>query len=313
MFLRIRYCRAKHKNRSIISLILFLVLFSFSLISIVGNIREHKIEIQRQEAYDKAPTPTIQILSQSWNLWNETWYTLVFIVSWATDVFVDNQKLILTWGSYKQNISLEGIKNISKTIAIVAKNEYKTTNIWLNVYRNKTQEEITAEKAEELRIANEQAKGEIITLDGYIKEMNEWYSFYDVATISATANRLETLWTLIATDLDSKSPILVQKAKEAKAKLISVQKSVFPSLRQKRCGVTKDTMREYNVDVKCYWWTIKFIWGIFASNSNIKDSYLAISDMLYLLRFKKASFYWYEGSDYQYYTLDTPSDWAFND
>ncbi|MEI6426310.1 MAG: hypothetical protein WCO66_03055 [Candidatus Absconditabacteria bacterium] len=308
MFMRMRNCRQKHKTRTIISGALFIFFFIPSLANIIGNIKEHKAELVRQEAYNKAPTPTIEILSQSGNIGDSTGYTLVYKTTDSTKVIVGNQTFSGNDKENSVNFSLNGTGKTSLSILLMAKNEYKSTEKNIVITRNKTAEEVRIENEEKERIANEQAQGEINILEGYIKEMKEGYSFYDVATISTTAYRLEALWGLIKTDLDSQNTKIVQKAKETKTKLISTQKLVFPKLRAERCSLTKNTMWEYNVDVKCYGGTVKFIGGTFASNSNIKDSYLAVSDMLDLLRFKKASFYWYEGSDYTYYTIDSPSD-----
>lgn len=310
MFIRIRNCWKQHKTRTIISSILFLIFFIPSFGAIIWNIKTHEKELIKQDAYNKAPAPVIEILSQSWNIGDMTGYTLTYKTKNATKIIIGNQTFSGNENEQSLNFSLDWVWKHSLKIAIIAKNDYKSTEEIITITRNKTAEEIKIENEEKERILNQQVQKDVDTLDWYIKEMKEWYIFYDVATISDTAYRLDALWRLIKPNLNSQNAKIVQKAKEAKTKLISTQKLVFPKLRAERCNLTKNIMWEYDIDVKCYWWTVKFIWWTFASNRNIKNSYLAIRDMLYLLRFKKASFYWYEGSDYTYYTISSPSDWT---
>lgn len=308
MYSRIIHCRPKHKIRTIISGLLFILFFVPSLVNIIGNIHENNIDIAKQEAYNNAPEPSIKILSDYWDMWNITWYMLKYKTLDSDEVIVNGKSY--SWNNESNSIvfSLEEVGKSELEITIIARNKYKSSEKKISIKRSKTNEELRLEKEEEIRVANEKAQQKIDTLNTYIEEMKGWYNYYDVSTISATVYRFEILWSFIEKYLGDEDSKVISKAKEAKNKLISTQKTLFPKLRTKWCDLTKDTMRRYDIDVKCYWTRISFIWWTFASNANIEDSYLVVKDMLYLLRFKQARFYRYEGSDYTYYTLNSISD-----
>ncbi len=54
--------------------------------------------------------------------------------------------------------------------------------------------------------------------------------------------------------------------------------------------------------------TIRFIAGIFAANRNIAEFERTVRPMLSQLRYKRTQYEWYRGSEYTYYTLETPAD-----
>ncbi len=56
--------------------------------------------------------------------------------------------------------------------------------------------------------------------------------------------------------------------------------------------------------------TVRFIGGMFAANRNIAAGQQAAQEVASQLRFRRTQFEWYRGSDYSYYTLDTPDDGA---
>ena len=56
--------------------------------------------------------------------------------------------------------------------------------------------------------------------------------------------------------------------------------------------------------------TVRFIAGMFAANRNIAAGQQAAQEVTSQLRFRRTQFEWYRGSEYTYYTLDTPDDGA---
>lgn len=156
MFIRIWNCRPKYKIRTIVSWVLFFFFFILSLVSIIGNIKENRIETAKQEAYNNAPSPIIEILSQSWNLWNVTWYTLVYKTKDATNVIIGSQTFSGNDKENSVNFSLDWVWKNSLNILVLARNEYKSTEKNISVTRDKTVAEIKIENDEKARIAKEQ-------------------------------------------------------------------------------------------------------------------------------------------------------------
>lgn len=248
-------------------------------------------------------------------MWDATWYNLIYTTQNATEVIVNGETIELQWEERKENsinYSLEWSWNRRLEILIVARNEYKRSEKKIEVTRNKTKEETDEYNKEILRIEGERIVIVTDRIDWYIKEMNDGYNFYDVPTINKTIANFRLLWRVIEGNINSESKKIAKKAQEAKSKLIATQKLVFPKLRKEWCTLSDETMWEYDVDVKCSGTTVKFIGWIYAANSNIRDSYSAVSDMLKMLRFKKANFYWYEWSEYTYYTINSLNDGALD-
>jgi hypothetical protein len=67
-----------------------------------------------------------------------------------------------------------------------------------------------------------------------------------------------------------------------------------------------------NITVKCSGKgnsTLTLVGGFFASNANKEDTRNSLYDLLYLLRFKRLNFLWYEYEDpYSYYNISSPKD-----
>lgn len=146
MVFRVKNFRNIYKIRTIISLILFLCLFSYSLVSILKNTKK-----------DNFPTPVIEILSQLWNIWDATWYTLIYKTKDATEVSI-NGKIYDKEDSL--NYSLEWAWNNTLNISISAKNEYKSSEKTLTITRNKPPQEIKTENDEKARTDKEKLQEE---------------------------------------------------------------------------------------------------------------------------------------------------------
>ena len=93
-----------------------------------------------------------------------------------------------------------------------------------------------------------------------------------------------------------------------KKDLIKTQKLIYPKFRKVFTENAKKQMWEHDIKVYSSGTTITFMGYTFAKNKNIKDSYESIATTLKELRFKRVNFKWNEGSEYTYYTIDSPTD-----
>jgi len=104
-----------------------------------------------------------------------------------------------------------------------------------------------------------------------------------------------------------------EKAMRAKFKrlLSAEQARRFPKLRAAQAKIFDAAMWEANVDVAAVGSAhddLRLTGAIFAANTNVKQGFESLQETLHMLRFKRATFEWYRGSDNQYYKLDTPKD-----
>ena len=91
-----------------------------------------------------------------------------------------------------------------------------------------------------------------------------------------------------------------------------VQTKEFPQLRKAYAEAADKIMWESNIDVKASgkgYSRIMFTGGSFASNRNIKETYVALIDIIKMLRFKQLNFQWRKGaSEYTSYDLKPRKD-----
>lgn len=274
-------------------------------LSAIEQAEEAKKQAEYQKKYDAAPNVSITLKSWTWHVGTQTGYILLAQIQGENEVRVNENLVDIQNGQLEYPIEL---KNIETQVVISAKNEYKSASKSFVITRDKTAEEIQQEKEREEKRVEEQ----ISQLDSYISELNEWFTFYDVASINQTVQRMWSINNALWSYFQDKDPRVTKKAKEVQKKLIATQNKTYPKLRNERCQLTKDTMRRLDVKVKCYGTKVVFVWYHFARNANVQDSYDAIHSMLYQLRFKRAEFKWSESSyaEYTYYTIDSPKDWA---
>lgn len=93
--------------------------------------------------------------------------------------------------------------------------------------------------------------------------------------------------------------------------LITKQTAVFPVLRRGYGTVVGRAMWEQDVEIIVQGGgsrTIRFIAGMFAANRNIASAQSTALPHIQKLRFGRSQYEWYRGSQYQYYSLETPSD-----
>lgn len=104
---------------------------------------------------------------------------------------------------------------------------------------------------------------------------------------------------------------LVAAKKRFHSALSAKQAKLYPVLRRAYIKLIANKVWADNVIVSGRDRHIIYTSAMFASNSNIQTAYENLAFDLRKLRFKRASFPWYEGSRAYYYNLDVPSDSSF--
>jgi hypothetical protein len=107
---------------------------------------------------------------------------------------------------------------------------------------------------------------------------------------------------------ESENIKLKNQAIKLSQKLKSTQIKLFPKLRKIFAQESKERLWQEDIEVEYSGRVISFIGYIYASNKNIKESYEAIADLLYKLRFTQVNFKWTQGSEYTYYSTGCKSD-----
>lgn len=95
------------------------------------------------------------------------------------------------------------------------------------------------------------------------------------------------------------------------SKLNEIQSKNFPIFRRKFAKSLNDLLWENNIEVKTSGGRgeiISFTGSMFANNKNIKDVFELQKSTLYDLKYKQVRFYWYENSEYTYYSLKPEKD-----
>ena len=181
--------------------------------------------------YGQTPTPTIEILSQEWNIWTATWYVLVYKTQNATEVII-NGKPHDTGGSINYSLGW-GLWN-SMRLSIIVKNGVQSYNKEVTITRDKTQKEINMESKEQEKLRGEQKK--------IVKEQEVSSSFED-----SVLSIVKTYWTFEVTIMTtngrfaasySKPPFVIiinttssdiSSCFDAKDKLFSIMKALYTS------------------------------------------------------------------------------------
>lgn len=272
-------------------------------LSTIEQEEETKKQAEYQKSYDAAPDISITLKSWTGYLGSQTGYTLVAQIQGEDEVRVNGNLVSVQKGQLEYPLEL---KNSETQIIISAKNKYKSASESFLVTRDKTTEELQQEKENEDKRVEEQ----INQLNSYITELNKWFDFYDVASINQTIQRMESINSALWSYFQDKDQRIIKKAKEVQNKLIATQNKTYPKLRNERCQLTADTMWRLDVKVKCSGTKVIFVGHQFARNANVQDSYEAVRNMLYQLRFKRVEFKWIESSyaEYTYYTIESPKD-----
>lgn len=89
------------------------------------------------------------------------------------------------------------------------------------------------------------------------------------------------------------------------------QAAAFPAMRAGYGRIKDQAVWENDMDITVQGGgnrTIRFIAGIFAANRNIARFEQNVRPVLSQMRFRRTQYEWYRGSEYTYYTLETPGD-----
>lgn len=100
-------------------------------------------------------------------------------------------------------------------------------------------------------------------------------------------------------------------ATQLKTKVVELQSKGFPVLRKKYTEFAKNLLWEQDIEVyTTNNGTILNLTGsTFATNKNIKDTQVAINEIITLLRFKQVQYRWYKGQDeFTYYNIESVKD-----
>lgn len=165
-----------------------------------------------------------------------------------------------------------------------------------------------ADSISEIKNRIEAATCDIITYETNMDILiNQQTTTDDIKADRILLSDIQSFYRKSLTDLFISDTLREQLAKY-KLKLIKTQKTVYPKLRKAFAEDAKDRLWEQNIDVQFYGKQLTLVGGIYASNKNIQESYQALSEALYELRFKKISFKWYEYDNGYYYTVESPID-----
>ncbi len=177
----------------------------------------------------------------------------------------------------------------------------------------KQKEELVKKQAE--LIEQDRVKKAVDRINKEIDWINKFN--WEIYRNSVTSIQIEiALFSAYASIIDEyindSNPTIKNLAIQLKTKVSNLQKKEFPKIRKAYSDLVSKTMWEHNIEVQAKWtWysTIEFVWGVFANNKNIKDSYSTLYEILKLLRFDKANFKWYKYDDeYTYYNIESLSD-----
>ncbi|WP_339794813.1 hypothetical protein [uncultured Imperialibacter sp.] len=173
-----------------------------------------------------------------------------------------------------------------------------------------------ATELEAKQAAEEELKSQKEQLEREIKAVNNGVDFSTYRG-SVDALQLEIVlfgtWANIITEGEnSEDPQIKRLAKQLKPKIVNLQVSEFPKMRQEYAKVVANLMWEHDVYVNAsgsrnvY---LNFVGVLFAANKNIKDAQEQLQDAPKLFRFKQTRYRWYkEADEYTYYTTYEGTD-----
>lgn len=167
-----------------------------------------------------------------------------------------------------------------------------------------------ADSIAEIKRKIEAATCDIITYESNMDILtNKRVTTDDIKSDRILLSEIQSFYKKSMTDLFISDTLKDQLVKY-KLKLIKTQKNVYPKLRKAFAEDAKNRLWEQDIDVSysASGKSILLVGAIYASNKNIQESYLALNDALYELRFKKISFKWYEYDNGSYYTVESPND-----
>lgn len=151
------------------------------------------------------------------------------------------------------------------------------------------------------------------------KEINSINNGVDFSTYRGSVELIQmeivlfNAWaTVIEEALSYEDPEVQRLGNSLKQKVQNIQIKEFPKLRKAyKDAIYKDLWVE-NIETAVFGagnTTIQFTGGVFADNKAKQQTQETLSEILHMLRFKRANYKWYEYDDeYTYYTMKSPKD-----
>lgn len=167
-----------------------------------------------------------------------------------------------------------------------------------------------ADSIAEIKRKIEAATCDIITYESNMDILiNQKTTTDDIKADRILLSDIQSFYRKSMTDLFISDTLRDQLGKY-KLKLIKTQKNVYPKMRKAFAEDAKNRLWEQDIDVSysASGKSILLVGAIYASNKNKQESYIALREALYELRFKQICFKWYEYDDGTYYTIDSSND-----
>ena len=265
-----------------------------------------------------------------WNLWFSLFYGLSITIIWlmllpqVIDIIKSKMQIksfgwkysgflflfFLIWSatmwSWEQNNDSNVQENYNQKIQAEQKTIIKKELTEEEKKQIEEKRKLEKQQIEEKRIA--EAKDILQREINSIKNGID-YSIYDknAVSIQLAVTIFSVWWKRVEEYQNDSNPEVKWLALELKNLGSKEQIRMFPILRKRYWKVADQIMWELNVDVTTIWashWTIQFTWGIFAANTNKRESYSSIKSVLKQLRFDRANYLWYKYDDsYTYWEV----------
>jgi len=166
---------------------------------------------------------------------------------------------------------------------------------------------LSAEKKES--DLNEQLKREIASIDKGI-DFTEYQESIESIQIEIA---LFGVWSNIINEAAiSENQEIKNLGIELEKKTKKIQTKEFPILRKAYGKIVHKKLWVENIETEVFGKgnkTIQFTGGIFANNKNKQETQETLSEVLHMLRFKRANYKWYKYDDeYTYYELQSKND-----
>ncbi|MGX1745016.1 MULTISPECIES: hypothetical protein [unclassified Brevundimonas] len=177
-----------------------------------------------------------------------------------------------------------------------------------SLYEKAKATRLEAEKAEALEATRSRLKAQLETVNSISSAQPE-----SMDQIRRNLRAFESAAQTLADAKDYPDAAVKTDSQRLRSALVQKQREVLPRMRAGFGKVMGREMWESDVEVIVQGSgnrTVRFIAGMFAANRNIAAGQRAADEVASQLRFKRTQFEWYRGSEYTYYTLDTPDDGA---
>ncbi len=312
--------------RSIISVIILLL----SIIGIFWSVQELKQEKVNQEKTKKEQSTILQVSLNSDQKYTAREKLDISVIQKNLQKLSINQEEVdIQWEIFKHSVELvlwensfeliwendEIIREATLTIERVPEKEFKLLEEQ-RIAKEKEEQLENERKQRELSIKKEsenrkQKLDEIDIFNATLEGMSKT-SYDSVTTIEISAILFWSVALTIEKYINDSNLDVKQAAQNLKTKASKIQAVEFPRLRKEYGKLVDWTMWEYDVDAESLWvWNSKLeLRGNYIlPNSNKKEVYWILREMLLLLRFDRLQFRWHKLDDnIEYFDLDSFAD-----